>query len=166
MYDYITKELPAFLDAHFNVDISKSAITGHSMGGHGALTLHLKNPGMYKSVSAFSPICNPSACPWGKKAFEGYLGSVEAGAEYDATLLMAKYDGPQVPILIDQGAADNFLIQKQLLPENFKAAAGDKKYPVTVRMQPGYDHSYYFISTFAKDHIKFHAANLGLFENN
>lgn len=101
MYDYITKDLPAFLAAHFSLDMSKQAITGHSMGGHGALTIHLKNPGVYKSVSAFSPICNPTQCPWGHKAFEGYLGSVEAGKAYDATVLMESYDGPKVPILID-----------------------------------------------------------------
>jgi len=112
MYDYITKELPAVIGANFVVDETKQAISGHSMGGHGALTIHLKNPGKYKSVSAFSPICNPTACPWGKKAFEGYLGSVEAGAAYDATLLMADYKGPQVPILIDQGTGDNFLPAK------------------------------------------------------
>ena len=109
MYDYVTKELPEFVGAHFPVNTSKAAITGHSMGGHGALTIHLKNPGVYKSCSAFSPICNPTACPWGTKAFEGYLGSVEAGKAYDATELMASYSGPKVPILIDQGTADNFL---------------------------------------------------------
>lgn len=162
MYDYVTKELPAFIDAHFRVDLSKQAISGHSMGGHGALTLALKNPGMYKSISAFSPICNPTACPWGEKAFTGYLGSVEAGQEYDATVLMKTYAGPKTPILIDQGTADNFWHQKQLLPENFRAACGDAKHPLNLRMQPDYDHSYYFISSFAKDHIQFHATNLGL----
>lgn len=101
MYDYITKDLPAFLTANFYLDMTNQAISGHSMGGHGALTIHLKNPGVYKSVSAFSPICNPTACPWGTKAFEGYLGSVEAGKAYDATVLMETYDGPKIPILID-----------------------------------------------------------------
>lgn len=133
MYDYVTKELPDFIGAHFPVDVTKAAITGHSMGGHGALTLHLKNPGTYKSVSAFSPICNPTACPWGEKAFTGYLGSVDAGKAWDATCLMATYDGPKVPILIDQGTADNFL-HNQLLPWNFSAAAAKANYPVNVRM--------------------------------
>lgn len=162
MYDYITKELPSFIDANFYVDISKAGITGHSMGGHGALTIFLKNPGVYQSASAFSPICNPTACPWGVKAFEGYLGSVDAGKEYDATVLMETYDGPRIPILIDQGTGDNFLHQNQLLPNNFAAVCGKVKYPLNLRMQADYDHSYYFISTFAKDHIEFHAANLGL----
>ena len=111
-------------------------------------------------MSAFSPICNPTACPWGVKAFEGYLGSVQAGEEYDSTLLVKSYTGPKVPILIDQGTSDNFLAN-QLLPDNFKKAAGDANYPVNVRMQNGYDHSYYFISTFMKHHIQFHANNLG-----
>lgn len=162
MYDYITKELPAFIDANFYVDISRASITGHSMGGHGALTIALKNPGVYQSVSAFSPICNPTACPWGVKAFEGYLGSVDAGKEYDATVLMESYQGPKTPILIDQGTGDNFLHQKQLLPENFALACGNAKHPLNLRMQKDYDHSYYFISSFAKDHIQFHSANLGL----
>lgn len=134
MYDYVTKELPAFIGAHFNVDITKAAISGHSMGGHGALTIFLKNPGAYQSVSAFSPICNPTQCPWGKKAFEGYLGSVEAGKEYDATVLMESYQGPKIPILIDQGTSDNFLPAKQLLPENFAAMCGKVKHPLNLRM--------------------------------
>lgn len=162
MYDYITKELPAFIGANFYVDTSRAAITGHSMGGHGALTIFLKNPGVYQSVSAFSPICNPTACPWGHKAFEGYLGSVDAGKEYDATVLMETYAGPKIPILIDQGTADNFLHQKQLLPDKFAEACGKAKHPLNLRMQDNYDHSYYFISSFAKDHIQFHATNLGL----
>lgn len=162
MYDYVTKELPEFLSANFHLDLSKQAITGHSMGGHGALTIFLKNPGVFKSVSAFSPICNPTECPWGIKAFEGYLGSVEAGKAYDATVLMETYSGPKIPILIDQGTADNFLPAKQLLPENFKAACAKASHPLTLRMQKGYDHSYYFISSFAGDHIEFHATNLGL----
>ena len=161
MYDYITKELPEVVDSLFNVDITKLAISGHSMGGHGALTLHLKNPGMYKSVSAFAPIGNPTQCPWGEKAFTNYLGSVEAGKEYDACELVQKYEGPKVPVLVDQGTGDNFL-QNQLKPENLRAAFGKAGYPLTLRMQAGYDHSYYFIASFMKDHIEFHAANLGL----
>ena len=161
MYDYITKELPEVINLLFTVDSSRTAISGHSMGGHGALSLHLKNPGKYKSVSAFSPICNPINCQWGQKAFEGYLGSVAAGKEYDSVELMKNYTGPKVPILIDQGTADNFL-QGQLKPESFRNACGQRGYPLVLRMQPGYDHSYYFISTFIKDHIDFHASNLSL----
>jgi len=162
MYDYVTKELPDLVTALFPVDPVKKSITGHSMGGHGALISHLKNPGAYSSVSAFAPICNPTQVPWGVKAFTGYLGSVEAGKEYDATELVAKYKGPQVPILIDQGTSDGFLAN-QLKPEAFKSAAAAAGYaPVSVRMQAGYDHSYYFISTFMADHIRHHATALGL----
>merc|ERR1712038_1292533 len=161
MYDYITNELPALVAALFPVDSTKSAITGHSMGGHGALICHLKNPGAYKSVSAFAPICNPTAVPWGEKAFTGYLGSVEAGKAYDATELILKYNGPKAPILIDQGTADGFL-SNQLKPTNFTAAAASNRYPINLRMQALYDHSYYFISTFMRDHIRHHATALGL----
>lgn len=133
MYDYITKELPQLVSQLFTVDSSKTAISGHSMGGHGALSLHLKNPGMFQSVSAFAPICNPTDCPWGVKAFEGYLGSVDAGKQYDSVELMKSYDGPSVPILIDQGAADGFL-EKQLKPDSFRKACGQKGYPLMVRM--------------------------------
>merc|ERR1712186_77260 len=125
------------------VDPEKRSITGHSMGGHGALISHLKNPGMYSSVSAFSPICNPTAVPWGEKAFTGYLGSVEAGKAYDATELILKYNGPKAPILIDQGTADGFL-SNQLKPTNFTAAAAAVHHPVALNMRPLYDHSYYF----------------------
>ena len=133
------------------------------MGGHGALICHLKNPGKYSSVSAFSPICNPTKCPWGEKAFNGYLGSVEAGKEYDATELISSYPkSNQAPILIDQGTADEFL-DSALLPKNFTSAAAKAGYgPITLRMQPGYDHSYYFISSFMRDHINHHATALGL----
>merc|ERR1719476_114564 len=131
------------------------------MGGHGALTLALKNPGMYQSVSAFAPICNPINCPWGVKGFENYLGSVEAGKAYDATELVASYSGPPMHMLIDQGIADNFFKQKQLLPENFMAAAAkNAKVKVDLRMQDGYDHGYTFIATFMGDHIAFHAETL------
>lgn len=140
--------------------MTKQCITGHSMGGHGALTLYLKNPGMYKSVSAFAPICNPTACPWGEKAFTAYLGSVEAGKAHDATELMAKYTGPKTPILIDQGTADEFL-DNQLKPTNFQAACAKAGVPLSLRMQVGYDHSYYFMNTFIKDHVEFHALQMG-----
>lgn len=161
MYDYITKELPALVNANFNVDSSRVSLFGHSMGGHGALTLALKNPGTYRSVSAFAPICNPINCPWGEKGFKNYLGSVEAGKAYDATELVASYSGPPIHFLIDQGTGDNFLKQKQLLPENFAAAAAkNAKVSVDVRMQDGYDHGYTFIATFMGDHIAYHAKAL------
>jgi len=161
MYTYITQELPQLVSGLFPVDPVKRSVTGHSMGGHGALVAHLKNPGMFSSVSAFAPICNPSAVPWGEKAFTGYLGTVEAGKAYDATELVAKYSGPKVPILIDQGTADGFL-DSQLKPKSFVTAAAKADYSVELRMQPLYDHSYYFISTFMRDHIDFHARAHGL----
>ncbi|KIN05972.1 carbohydrate esterase family 1 protein [Oidiodendron maius Zn] len=160
METYITSELPKSLFSSFSeLDSSRVSITGHSMGGHGALTLFLKNPGMYKSVSAFAPIANPSNCPWGEKAFKGYLGEDrEIWKKHDATELIKGWKG-DLDILIDVGTGDNFYKQKQLLPENFveaaKASGNDKG--LVVRYQDGYDHSYYFISTFATDHIN-HAA--------
>lgn len=159
MYDYVNKELPQLVQSMFPVDANKKSVMGHSMGGHGALISHLKNPGAFASASAFSPICNPTQCPWGDKAFNGYLGSVEAGKAYDATELMAAYQGPKAPILIDQGTADGFL-KDQLKPENFAAAAAANGYPIALNMRPLYDHSYYFISTFMRDHIDFHARAL------
>lgn len=161
MYSYVTKELPELISGLFPVDPVRRSITGHSMGGHGALVAHLRNPGMFASVSAFAPICNPTAVPWGEKAFTGYLGSVEAGKAYDATELVASYTGPKVPVLIDQGTADGFL-DSQLKPKNFKMAAARAGYDLEVRMQPLYDHSYYFISTFMREHVDFHARALGL----
>lgn len=131
------------------------------MGGHGALSLHLKHPGMYQSVSAFAGICNPTAGPWGQKAFKGYLGSADAGAEHDATLLAAKYDGPKIPILMDLGTHDQWP-EVVAGTQEFKEACGKAGLPLILRMQPGYDHGYYFITTFMKDHIDFHAGNLGL----
>eukprot|EP00411_Alexandrium_monilatum_P058385 CAMPEP_0175510734 /NCGR_PEP_ID=MMETSP0096-20121207/11539_1 /TAXON_ID=311494 /ORGANISM="Alexandrium monilatum, Strain CCMP3105" /LENGTH=501 /DNA_ID=CAMNT_0016812915 /DNA_START=59 /DNA_END=1561 /DNA_ORIENTATION=- len=164
MYSYITKELPALINANFPVDSSRVGITGHSMGGHGALTIAMRHPDVYKSVSAFAPICNPTKCPWGEKAFTGYLGSVGAGKEHDATeLMLARGPFPGwKDILIDQGAGDNFYSGSvnQLLPGNFEEACKAKGQPLTLRMQEGYDHSYFFISTFVEDHLKFHAAYL------
>ncbi|GAC96021.1 alpha/beta hydrolase [Pseudozyma hubeiensis SY62] len=157
MYEFITSELPSKL-SDLPIDTKKASIFGHSMGGHGALTLYLKNRDLYRSASAFSPICNPTACPWGEKAFNGYLkGGVEEGKQYDATLLLKEAkDG--VKILVDSGTADDFYKQGQLLPENFEKVAKDKGFKdVQVRLQDGYDHSYYFISTFAGEHVKFHA---------
>jgi len=161
MYDYINSELFDLVHAEFNTTKATS-IFGHSMGGHGALISYLKNPGKYASVSAFSPICNPTQCPWGEKAFSGYLGEDrEAWKAYDATELMKAYDGPKGEILIDQGVADNFYPAKQLLPENFETVCKEKGHPLNLRMQEGYDHSYWFIQTFCEDHIIFHSKALG-----
>lgn len=160
MFSYVTKELPALIASNFPVLPEKQSVFGHSMGGHGALICFLKNPGLYKSVSAFSPICNPVQCPWGQKALAGYLGSdKETWKEYDATELVKNYDGPIPDILIDQGTDDQFY-PSQLLPENFVEACRSKNVPVTLRMQEGYDHSYYFISSFVEDHVKHHARHL------
>ena len=163
MYSYVTAELPALVQAHFKEKVSAAkSICGHSMGGHGALTLFLKNPGAYAAVSAFAPICNPTKVPWGTKAFEGYLGSVDAGAAHDACELLKGYSGPKFSPLVDQGAADNFLTgdTNQLQPEALKAACAAAGVSLELRMQEGYDHSYYFISTFIADHIAYHAAAL------
>ncbi|KAG0639226.1 Alpha/Beta hydrolase protein [Tuber brumale] len=161
MYTYINEELPSELFKQFEVlDSSRVGITGHSMGGHGALTIFLKNPGKYLSVSAFAPISNPINCPWGQKAFSGYFGeeNKEKWAEHDATELVKAWENKTLEALIDVGTADNFYKQGQLLPENLKKAAGDKG--VQVRYQEGYDHSYFFISSFAGDHVDFHAKYL------
>ncbi|KAL8694998.1 MAG: hypothetical protein Q9218_000470 [Villophora microphyllina] len=159
MYSYITSELPQTVISSFpQIDGSRVGIFGHSMGGHGALTLFLKNPGKYKSVSAFAPIANPSNCDWGKKAFSGYFGAENKvkWAEHDATELVKGWKGDPLDILIDVGTADNFYHQGQLLPENFeKAAQGKGK--VNVRWQDGYDHSYFTMASFADDHVS-HAA--------
>ncbi|MBY6185862.1 S-formylglutathione hydrolase [Marinobacter hydrocarbonoclasticus] len=159
MYEYITDELPGLVEINLPVRADKS-ICGHSMGGHGALVAALRNPGVYASVSAFSPICHPTQCPWGRKAFSGYLGPDESSwRQYDATLLVAEAE-ERLPILIDQGSKDPFLTE-QLMPEAFRAACEAVDHPLTLRMHPGYDHSYYFISTFIDDHLRFHAQALG-----
>jgi len=136
METYITKELPEVVNAFFRVDTSRSAISGHSMGGHGALSLFFKHPGQYQSVSALAPISNPTQCNWGIKAFTGYLGSVEAGKAHDATELVSSYTGPKHPILIDQGAADDFLVgdHDQLRPKAFFQACAKAGYPLNQRM--------------------------------
>lgn len=159
MYSYITRELPALIAASFAADMSRQGIMGHSMGGHGAITIHLKNPETYRSVSAFSPICAPMQCPWGEKAFTGYLGADrKSWRAYDSTeLVKAKASGAK--ILIDQGAEDGFL-EEQLLPQVFVEACENAGQAVKLRMQPGYDHSYYFIQTFMEDHLRHHAATL------
>lgn len=158
MYDYIVKELPSIIEANFNVSTAKS-ITGHSMGGHGALIIALKNPGMFKSVSAFSPIVAPTQCPWGIKAFTGYLGeSKSTWEQYDTCSLIAQAT-EKLPLLVDQGLADKFL-DEQLKSHLLKEACEKANHPLTLRMQEGYDHSYYFIATFIQDHIKHHAKAL------
>ena len=158
MYDYIVHELPALIEQHFPVT-QQRAIAGHSMGGHGALSIALKNSQRFSSVSAFSPIVNPMNCPWGEKAFTAYLGAdKENWKQYDSCELMAALPegAKQLPILVDQGEADNFL-QEQLKPEALEQVARDKGYPLTLRRHDGYDHSYYFIASFIDDHLRFHA---------
>ena len=158
MYDYIVDELPALIEANFPVSDRRS-IMGHSMGGHGALTIALKNPGRYRAVSAFSPIVAPSQVPWGEKAFSAYLGpDRDIWKQYDATALLASAT-ERLPILIDQGDADDFL-QTQLRPEIFTAEAARHNHPVALNLRPGYDHSYYFIASFIGDHIAHHAKAL------
>lgn len=158
MYDYVTVELPALLRQTFEVRDGRAGIMGHSMGGHGALICGLKNPDKYASISAFAPIASPSQCAWGQKAFEGYLGSDKtAWAAYDATELMQQGYSASEPILIDQGEDDSFLAQGQLLPEQFESACKQRGQALTLRRQPGYDHSYYFIATFMEDHVRHHA---------
>jgi S-formylglutathione hydrolase len=158
MHSYVTIELPLLIEANFNIEPSRKSITGHSMGGHGALVCFLRNPGQYLSVSAFAPICNPSDCPWGIKAFNGYLGpKSDQWSQWDATELVKDYKGPLVSyILIDQGTDDKFLAE-QLLPDNFIEASRVNNVPVVLRKQEGYDHSYYFIASFIGEHIKHHA---------
>ncbi|CAI7658854.1 hypothetical protein N7509_003993 [Penicillium cosmopolitanum] len=161
MYSYVTEELPKTVFAEFpQLDAGRVSITGHSMGGHGALTLFLRNPGKYKSVSAFAPITNPINCPWGQKAFKGYFGDDQQDKwkEHDATELLKKWSGGPLDILIDVGTGDNFYKQGQLLPENFEAAAKEAgQKGLNVRYQPDYDHSYYTMASFADDHVE-HAA--------
>lgn len=154
MYDYIVKELPDLIESHFPAS-DKRAIAGHSMGGHGALMISLKNPDRYCSASAFSPISNPVNCPWGKKAFTAYLGdNIRDWEAYDASLLLAQATQP-VPTRVDQGKADNFLAE-QLMPDALEAAATAAHYPLTLHRHDDYDHSYYFIASFIADHLKFH----------
>lgn len=159
MRSYIEKELPALIADAFPADMSRQGITGHSMGGHGALTIALRDPARFRSVSAFAPIVSPLNCPWGEKALTGYIGpDRDDWRQYDACALIE--DGARLPeLLVDQGDADNFL-KDQLKPELLEAACAKAGIPLTLRMQPGYDHSYYFISTFMADHIAWHAARL------
>jgi len=160
MYDYVTQELPALIENQLPVLKNVKSISGHSMGGHGALICALKNPQSYRSVSAFSPICNPMNSDWGKGCLSAYLGdNIELWKSYDATALVeagAKRDD----ILIDQGSADEFYDEAQLLPENFQAACEKANQALTLRMQSGYDHSYHFIASFIGEHIAYHAKAL------
>jgi S-formylglutathione hydrolase len=157
MYSYVTRELPELIAAHFAADATRASIMGHSMGGHGALVCALRNPGRYRSVSAFAPICAPVQVPWGQKAFAGYLGQDRnAWLDYDASALVARQTRPD-EILVDQGTADKFLAE-QLRPELFEAACASAGQRLRLRRQPGYDHSYWFIQTFMPDHVAWHAA--------
>ena len=165
MYSYVTKELPEALRASgLAIDVERTSISWHSMGGHGALTIALRNPGRFASVSAFSPIANPTAsdCPWGQKVFGAYLGSAsgDAAKAHDATELAKGFEGAYpAPFLIDQGAADSFY-KTQLHPERFVEAARAKGFDVTYRLHDGFDHSYFFVSTFMRSHVEFHARAL------
>ena len=160
MYSYITKELPALVFEHFPGNSEAQGITGHSMGGHGALTIGLKNTSVYRSISAFSPICSPLSCPWGEKALTGYLGDDRSHwNEYDAVSLIQQ-GFRSGEILVDQGKADNFL-KDQLKPELLEAVCEQGGQELNLRLHDGYDHSYYFIASFIEDHVRFHAQRLG-----
>lgn len=160
MYAYLADELPALLGERFPVDMDRQAISGHSMGGHGALVLALRNPGRFRSVTAFAPIASPMNCPWGEKALGGYLGPDRtAWRAWDSTALIE--DGATLPpCLVDQGTADGFL-EEQLKPHLLQAAAEKAGQPLTLRLQDGYDHSYFFIASFIEDHLRWHAGRLG-----
>lgn len=159
MWSYVTDELPALIAAEFPVDMERQGITGHSMGGHGALTVALRHPGRFRSVSAFAPIVAPSQVPWGQKALGGYLGGDRSGWRgHDAVALIE--DGARLSeLLVDVGDADPFL-EQELRPELLEAACAQAGIPLTLRRQPGYDHSYYFVSTFMADHLRWHAERL------
>lgn len=160
MYDYVIDELPRLAQRELPITDAR-AISGHSMGGHGALVCALRNPGRFVSVSALAPICNPMACPWGKKAFSAYLGEDRSQwAQYDATLLIADAT-ERLELLIDQGTGDEFL-KEQLLPQNLEQACKEAGHPLTLNRREGYDHSYYFVATFIADHLRHHARKLGL----
>lgn len=160
MYSYVTQELPGIIEAEFPADVSRSGIVGHSMGGHGALTIGLKNPDKYKSLSAFAPIAAPIQSPWGVKAFSGYLGAYRAAwSQYDATELVKAGKKFASGILVDQGTADKFLAD-QLKPGLLEAACKEAGQPLTLNMREGYDHGYFFIQTFIADHMDWHAERL------
>jgi len=160
MYSYVTNELPAYVERHFAVVAGRAGIFGHSMGGHGALTIALKNPGRYRSVSAFAPIASPMRCPWGEKALTGYLGSDRGRwREYDATALIADRGWRGPALLVDQGTGDPF-IESQLKPELLRQACEQAGVALDLRLRDGYDHSYFFIATFIEEHLRFHARHL------
>src|ERR1700736_1361563 len=160
MYSYVTKEVPTTVAASFPIDPSRAGIFGHSMGGHGALTIALKNPEHYKSVSAFAPVASTTRCPWGEKALTGYLGPDNAAwQQYDATALIVERGWGGPPILVDQGTDDTFL-ETQLKTELLREACEHAGVGLNLRMQEGFDHSYFFISTFMEDHLRFHTKNL------
>ena len=160
MFSYVTRELPALVNANLPAREDREGIFGHSMGGHGALVCALRQPGRYRSVSAFAPISAPMQSPWGKKAFSVYLGAdSQAWKEWDATELLRKQRAPLPPLLVDQGTRDKFLAE-QLHPELFQQACAAAGQPLTLRTQEGYDHGYYFVSTFMEDHLRHHAAAL------
>lgn len=160
MYSYVVEELPKLINAHFPIDGSRQSISGHSMGGHGALSIALKNPQYYRSVSAFSPICSPIHCPWGGKALSNYLGDDQAlWSAYDSCELIKTSEQRELTLLIDQGSNDDFL-QEQLKPELLQAACTASNYPLQLRMRNNYDHSYYFIASFIGEHIAYHADEL------
>jgi S-formylglutathione hydrolase len=160
MYSYVVAELPQVIAATFPIDTSRAGIFGHSMGGHGALTIALKNQESYRSVSAFSPICSPMRCPWGEKALAGYLGQDRTRwREYDTTALLEERGWKGPALLVDQGTKDPFLAA-QLNPELLREACIRHGVPLELRMQDGYDHSYFFIATFIEDHLRFHARHL------
>jgi S-formylglutathione hydrolase len=160
MRSYVEEELVALVGARFPADLDRLGLFGHSMGGHGALTLAFRSPGRYRSLSAFAPIAAPSQVPWGQKAFAGYLGRDKTSwLDHDACALAGQTSWRR-PILVDQGSADEFL-ETQLRPELLEAACADAGVPLTLRRQPGYDHSYYFIASFMADHLRHHAAQLG-----
>ena len=160
MYSYVAKELPRVIADHFSVDIERAGIIGHSMGGHGALTIAIKNPSAYRSVSAFAPIASPIRCPWGEKALTGFLGAdTSQWREYDTTALIEDRGWSGPPLVVDQGTADPFL-ETQLKPELLREACERFSVPLDLRMREGYDHSYFFIATFIEDHLRFHARHL------
>ncbi|MDN5848022.1 MAG: S-formylglutathione hydrolase [Nitrococcus sp.] len=160
MYDYVVEELPGVIADAFPADTRRAGVFGHSMGGHGALIVALRNPDRYRSVSALAPICAPSLVPWGKKAFSAYLGREEsAWREYDAHHLVQS-TASRLPMLVDQGTADQY-ISEQLMPWELERTCREVGYPLTLRLQAGYDHSYYFVDTFMRDHVAYHASALG-----
>jgi S-formylglutathione hydrolase len=160
MYSYVTQELPQLIESSFPVEGARTGVFGHSMGGHGALSVALKNQDYYKSVSAFAPISSPMRCPWGEKALTGYLGTERASwREYDATALIEERGWRGPALLVDQGSADPFL-ETQLKPGLLEEACRRAGVPLTLRLQAGYDHSYFFIATFIEEHLRFHARNL------